>query len=167
MTKSFSKKLHRFVDGIIPNQNIYLNKNKVKNFLVFILVLAVSLLIWPKIVKIIQANFGAKIQFTADAKIDLSGIDSTLYALKDSECDSLTLGDPDFKTLKVDIPNLSSFTLGTADHNILKLTPSGGMVSLTASSDYFSSGYVSQWTETSKTSNLSVDHLVGVFKTHS
>lgn len=94
----------------------------------------------------LKASPSAQVQFTADTKIDLSGIgDTSLYALKNSECDSLTVGDPDLKTLKVDIPSSSSFALGTADHNVLKLTPSGGTVTLIFNSDYFSSGYVSQW----------------------
>ena len=116
----------------------------------------------------VKANLSAKVQFTADTEIILTGLDTNLYVLGDpvspSECDSLTIGDPDSKTLKVDIPDASSFTLKTAANNVLRLTPAGGTVSLTFSSAYFSSGYVSQWTEQSTISNLEVSHLVGVPK---
>jgi len=107
----------------------------------------------------VKANPSAKVQFTANAIIDLTGLDTTLYALSGSECDSLTVSGP---TLSVDIPSGSSFTLGTASQNVLRLTPSGGKVTLTFSSNYFSSGYVSQWTASSLIADTKVNFLVGV-----
>ena len=109
----------------------------------------------------IKANPSARVRFTADTIIDLSSLDTTLYALSGSECDLLTIND---SLLTVDIPETSSFTLATALNNVLRLTPSGGTVSLIFSSSYFHLGYVSQWQEASSTSDLKVDHLVGVSK---
>jgi hypothetical protein len=108
----------------------------------------------------VKANSSAKVQFTTDTTLSLSGIsDGDLYIAQDSECDSLSVSG---STLTVDIPNASTFTLGTATHNVLRLTPSGGTVTLTFSSNYFSSGYASQWTAGSSVTSAQVSFLVGV-----
>jgi peptidoglycan hydrolase-like protein with peptidoglycan-binding domain len=103
--------------------------------------------------------FAADVQFAEDTKLDLSGLSTTLYAKANSECDSLTVSG---STLTVDVPAGSTFTLGTASYLVLGLTPSGGTVTLTFDSGYFSSGYVSQWTASSGVTSASVSFSVGV-----
>ncbi len=121
-------------------------------FLCFGAVLGISVLV--------KANPSAKVQFTADTILSLSGIsDGDLYIAQDSECDSLTVSG---STLTVDVPDASIFTLKTAAHRVLRLTPSGGTVTLTFDSGYLSSGYVSQWTASSSVTNAQVSFLVGV-----
>jgi len=104
-----------------------------------------------------QSTLAANVQFTSNSIIDLSGLSTTLYALSDSECDSLTVNS---STLTVNIPSGSTFTLGTASHNVLRLIPSGGNVVLTLDSSNISNGYVSQWTVNSS-SSPTVSFLVG------
>lgn len=110
-----------------------------------------------------EANPDAKVQFTQDTEIDLSGLDTALYALKDSECDSLSVSG---STLTVEIPDGSTFILGASDHKVLGLTPSGGTITLIFDSADFFSGYISQWQEENAVSNLKVSYLIGVSKTN-
>jgi len=132
------------------------NKFVVKKLLVIFC--CFCLVIVFNFVHLAQANPSAQIQFTADTIIDLSGLDTTLYALEDSECDSISVSGT---SLTVDIPSASAFTLATASNNVLRLTPSGGSLTLVFDSANFSSGYVSQWTEQSATAGLETAHLVG------
>ena len=98
----------------------------------------------------------AQIQFIEDAELDLSGLSSTLYTKSGSECDSLTVSG---STLNADVPEGSSFTLGTSNHNVLKLTPSGGTASLTFNTGYLSaSSYLSQWTVGSSIGSTQVSY---------
>jgi hypothetical protein len=119
-------------------------------FICFVIVIISTLLIG-------NADSGAKIQFTADTIIDLSGTDTTLYALTGSEADSITVSG---STLTADIPAGSYFTLGTGNNTVLETTPSGNAATLTFATIYLSSGYVSQWTVSS--SGTGVSFLVGV-----
>ena len=93
-----------------------------------------------------KADSGAKIQFTADTIVSLTGItDGDLYIASNSECDSLSVSG---STLTIgDIPADSDFILKTSAHNnALKITPSGGVLDLTFDSVYLSSGRITQWT---------------------
>lgn len=109
----------------------------------------------------VKASPDAKVQFTQDTEIDLSGLDTILYALKDSECDSISVSG---SVLTVEISGGSAFTLGTSDHKVLGLTPSGGSITLIFDSADFSSGYISQWQEEIAASDLEVSYLIGVPK---
>ncbi len=131
-------------------------ENKYKDFLAVFICLFIVIISSFLIGK---ADSGAKVQFTADAIISLSGADITLYALTGSEADSITVSG---STLTVDIPNNSSFTIGTTNYKVLKITPSGNAVSLIFDTVYLSSGYVSQWTVSSSATNAGVSFLVGV-----
>ena len=104
-----------------------------------------------------NADSGPKLQFTANTIIDLSGTDTTLYALTGSEADSITVSG---STLTVEIPAGSYFTLGTGNNTVLKTTPSGNAATLTFNTIYLSSGYVSQWIISG--SGTGVSFLVGV-----
>ena len=107
-----------------------------------------------------KANPGAKIQFTTDIIISLSGIsDGDLYIAQNSECDSLSVSG---STLTIgDISAGSSFTLKTSSHNnALKITPSGGVLDLTFDSGNLSSGNIIQWTLNTST-ETTVAHIVG------
>ncbi len=104
-------------------------------------------------------GLAASVQFTEDTVLSLSGLSTTLYAKSGSKCDSLTVSG---STLTVDVPAGSSFTLKTASHDVLALTPSGGSVVLTFNTAYFAGGYVSQWTASSSVSSASVIFSVGV-----
>jgi len=66
----------------------------------------------------IKANPGAKVQFTADTIVSLSGItDGDLYIAQNSECDSLNVSG---STLTVnDILAGSDFILKTSSHTTL------------------------------------------------
>ena len=93
-----------------------------------------------------KADSGAKIQFTADTIISLSGItDGDLYIASNSECDSLSVSG---STLTIgDIPADSDLILKTSSHNnALKITPSSGVLDLTFESENLSSGNITQWT---------------------
>jgi len=93
-----------------------------------------------------KADSGAKIQFTADTIISLTGItDGDLYIASNSECDSLSVSG---STLTIgDIPAGSDLILKTSSHNnALKITPSGGALDLTFESGNLSSGNITQWT---------------------
>ena len=94
----------------------------------------------------IKANSGAKIQFTSDTIVSLTGItDGDLYIANNSECDSLSVSG---STLTVnDIPAGSYFILKTSQHNnALKITPSGGVLDLTFNSAHLSLGRITRWT---------------------
>ena len=103
--------------------------------------------------------FAADVEFTEDTVLDLSGLPTILYAKATSKCDSLTVSG---STLTVDVPSGSNFTLKTTTHDVLGLTPSGGTVTLTFNTAYFSSGYVNQWTVSSAVTSTSASFSVGV-----
>ena len=108
----------------------------------------------------IKANPGAKIQFTLDTIVSLTGIsDGDLYAAQNSECDLLSVSG---STLTVgDIPDGSSFILKTSTHNnALKITPSGGVLDLTFDSGNLSSGNITQWILNAD-SGTTVAHIIG------
>jgi len=93
-----------------------------------------------------KADSGAKIQFTADTIVSLTGItDGDLYIASNSECDSLSVSG---STLTIgDIPTGSDLILKTSSHNnALKIIPSGGVLDLTFESGHLSSGNITQWT---------------------
>lgn len=103
----------------------------------------------------------ADISFTANTELSLTGLATTLYALSGSEADTLTV---DGSTLTVDIPANSSFTLGAGStiHNVLRITPTGGTVTLTfEAANLTAGGYATQWTLGSSTAT-SWAILVGV-----
>lgn len=129
-------------------------KNKRKDFLAVFICLFVVIITTLLISK---ADSGAKVQFTSDATINLSGADTTLYALTGSEADSIAVSG---STLTVEIPANSYFTIGTGSNTVLKTNPSGNSTTLTFDTIYLSSGYVSQWTVSS--SGTGVSFLVGV-----
>jgi len=106
---------------------------------------------------LLPSAFAANVQFTSNSIIDLTGLSTTLYALSGSECDSLTVNG---STLTVDIPSASTFTLGTASHNVLGLTPSGGTITLTFDSSHFADGYINQWTEASSDPTATITHTI-------
>jgi len=121
--------------------------------------LIVTLLLLPLTV------LAANVQFTADSIVEFSpSVTPTLYILSGSEADQFTISG---STLTVDIPDSSTFTLGTTSYKVLRLTPSGGTISLTFNSDYYSSGYASQWTLGSSTSNTQVSILIGASQPNS
>jgi len=88
----------------------------------------------------------ANVTFIADTQLNISGAPTTLYINTGSECDSL---DVSTSTLTADIPAGSTFTLKTATYTVLALTPTGGTVTLDFNTNYFSTGYISQWTASS------------------
>lgn len=110
----------------------------------------------------VQASPGT-VEFTADVILDLDpDLDVTTYIASGSKADSLTISGANLNVYGIwaGIP----FLLKTAVHKVLQLTPSGGTADLTFSSTYVSSGYVSQWSETS---SVSVVHIVGVLDANS
>ncbi|MHA1289725.1 MAG: hypothetical protein ACTSPB_20265, partial [Candidatus Thorarchaeota archaeon] len=108
----------------------------------------------------VEAESSAKVRFTANTEVDLSGLSTTLYILSGSEADSITVSG---SILSADIPSGSSFSLGTSGHTVLSLTPSGGTASLTFNTGFLSSsGYLSQWTVSSNVSATEVSFTVGV-----
>ena len=108
-----------------------------------------------------EANPAGNVQFTSDTIIDLTGNPQTLYTESGSECDLLQVSG---STLTATIGDAQNFTLKTATYKVLKLTPSGGSLTLTFDSANFSTGYISQWTEESATPGLTTAHIVGVPK---
>jgi len=135
--------------------------SKIKNFPINIPAILICLvLVFISSVFLIKASSGAKVQFTADTIVSLSGItDGDLYIANTSECDSLSVSG---STLTVnDIPAGSSFILKTSSHNnALKITPSGGVLDLTFVSGNLSSGNIIQWTLNAST-GTTVAHIVG------
>ena len=129
---------------------------KKMNYIVAILSIVFVLIFGTFLVK---AQPVPNVQFTADTIIDLSGLNATLYALYKSAADSLIVNG---STLTVEIPDGSTFNLGTASYKVLGLSPRGGTIFLIFDSANFSSGYASQWTEFSSISNLQVSHSVEV-----
>jgi hypothetical protein len=104
----------------------------------------------------VQASPGT-VEFTSDVELDLTGLDTTIYIASGSKADSLTISGTDLNVYGIWAG--TAFLLKTATYKILQLIPSGGTANLTFSSSYVSSGYVSQWAETS---SVSVVHIVGV-----
>ena len=102
--------------------------------------------------------FAADVEFTEDTVLDLSGLPTILYAKATSKCDSLTVSP---STLNVDVLSGDNFTLKTT-YDVLGLTPSGGTVTLTFDTAYFSSGYVNQWTVSSAVTSASASFSVAV-----
>ena len=133
-------------------------KNKYKDLLAVFICLFVVI---TSTLLISKADSGAKVQFTSNATISLSGADTTLSALSGSEADSITVSG---STLTVDIPTGSYFTIGTDSNTVLKTAPSGDSASLAFDTIYLSSGYVSQWTVSG--SGTGVSFLVGVPETN-
>jgi len=135
--------------------------SKIKNFPINIPAILICLvLVFISSVFLIKAGSGAKVQFTADTIVSLSGItDGDLYIANTSECDSLSVSG---STLTVnDIPAGSSFILKTSSHNnALKITPSGGVLDLSFDSSNLSSGNITQWTLTGS-SPVQATHIVG------
>lgn len=111
---------------------------------------------------LIKADSDAKVQFTADTILSLTGItDGDLYIANTSECDELNISG---STLTVsDIPAGSDFILKTSSHNnALKLTPSDGAIGLTFTSSHLSSGNITQWALNSSVANATVNIIAGV-----
>ncbi len=137
-------------------------KKSIKNISINILAILLCLfVVFGFYAFLIKADPGAKIQFTADAIVSLSGIsDGDLYIAQNSECDSLSVSG---LTLTVgDIPDGSSFILKTSQHsNALKITPSNGVLNLIFDSGNLSSGNITQWTLTASAS-VTAAHIVGV-----
>jgi len=135
--------------------------SKLKNFPInFPAILICLILVLISSVFLIKAGSRAKVQFTADTIVSLSGItDGDLYIANTSECDSLSVSG---STLTVnDIPAGSSFILKTSSHNnALKITPSGGVLDLSFDSSNLSSGNITQWTLTGS-SPVQATHIVG------
>jgi len=108
----------------------------------------------------VEANPGI-VMFTDDTILDLTGLSETVYIASSTDCGSLTVSATDLDA--TGIADGTSFLLKTTGHKVLQLTPSGGTADLNFSSNYFSSGYVYQWSETSL---VSVAHIVGVALTN-
>lgn len=108
-----------------------------------------------------SAIFSANVQFIADAIIDLTGIDTTLYVVANSEYDLLAV---DGSVLTVEIPDLTTdgFALKTGSNQVLHITPSGGVATLIFDGGYFSGGYLTRWTLSSDTADLQIGHIIGV-----
>ena len=100
----------------------------------------------------------ANVEFTADTKLDFTNVPATVYVKSGSKCDSLTVSP---STLNVDVLSGDNFTLKTT-YDVLGLTPSGGTVTLTFNTAYFSSGYVNQWTVSSAVTSASASFSVAV-----
>ncbi len=127
---------------------------------IFVVILCLSF-VFSFYIFFVKANPGAKIQFTADMIVSLSGItNGNLYIAQNSEADSLSVSS---SILTVsDIPVASSFILKTSQHNnALKIIPSGGVLNLAFTSSNLSSGNITQWTLTAS-SGTTVSHIVGV-----
>ena len=144
------------------NLKLVLNKNNKKLLTINLLAILLCFGIAFGFSVLVKANPDAKVQFTADTILSLSGIsDGDLYIANTSECDSLTVSG---SALTVsDIPAGSSFILKTSDHNnALKLTPSGGTLGLTFVSSNLatSTGTISQWT-LDGSGSTNVAHIVG------
>jgi len=160
---------YRPVDSIIPPDKIHLvwpeqrkPKPHKKKFPLqdFLAVLICLLVVLNSCFFLVEAESSAKVRFTANTEVDLSGLSAALYILSGSECDQLTVSG---STLTSDIPSGSSFSLGTSGHTVLSLTPSGGTASLTFNSGFLSSsGYLSQWTVGSSVASTKVSFTVGV-----
>ena len=108
-----------------------------------------------------KAEPAGNVQFTADTIIELTGNPATLYSESASECDSLEVSGA---TLTSTIGDAQNFTLKTASYKVLKLTPSGGSLTLTFDSANFSTSYILQWNEESAIPGLTTAHIVGVSK---
>lgn len=105
----------------------------------------------------------ASVQFTEDAILSLNGIsEGDLYIASTSQCASLAVSGSGLTVS--DIPDGSDFILKTPEYeDALKLTPSGGTVSLTFESAHLDTltGTISQWTLTGS-GTTRVIHTVGV-----
>ena len=100
----------------------------------------------------IKVNPDSQVQFTSNVIVSLSGIpDGSLYIASSSECTSFAATGT---TLTVNgIPDGSSFILKTPQYdNALKITPSGGAVNLSFSSENLNSGVIYKWTLSSSDS---------------
>ena len=127
-------------------------KGKINKFLIALIIVGSLLFLSGQV----QA---AQVQFSQDTQLNLTGLSTALYVKSGSECDSLSVSGT---KLTVNISSASTFTLKTASQDILGLTPAGGSVVLTFNTDYFSSGYISQWTVSSAVTSSQVIFSVGV-----
>jgi peptidoglycan hydrolase-like protein with peptidoglycan-binding domain len=126
----------------------------------FFVVLICFLLVLGFTFFLVNADSAAKVQFTSDVILSLSGIsDGDLYIASSSECTSINV---DGENLNVNgIPDGSSFILKTSERqNGLKLTPSGGTIDLYFSSENLATttGTIFQWALLSSNSpELAID----------
>ena len=97
------------------------------------------------------------VEFTADAELSLTGLDTTTYIASGSKADSLTISGSDLNVYGV--WDGIAFQLKTSTSKVLQLTTSGGTADLVFSSNNVSGGYISQWTITS---SVSVNQIIGV-----
>lgn len=106
----------------------------------------------------------ASVVFTSDASINLSGISpQTLFIRSGSEAGLITLTNNVLTA--TGIPNGSFFNLRTSSHdNTLRLSPSGGTLSLSFNSNNYvsSSNTITQWTLDSPNSGTNVSVILGV-----
>ncbi len=121
------------------------------------LVLAFLLISWLVNPLSVKASPGT-VEFTSDVILNSSGLDTaTYYIASGAKASSLVISGSDL-TVSGALSN-TLFLLKTADHDVLRITPSGGAADLSFSSNYFVFGWISRWSETS---SVSVQHVVGV-----
>ncbi len=106
--------------------------------LVFTVIISIFFIIFP------GTASAANIEFTQDAELNFSSLATSTYVKSGSECDSLITSS---STLTAEIPAGSSFTIGTASLDSLKVTPSNASATLSFSQGNISSdGFIIQWT---------------------
>ncbi len=100
------------------------------------------------------------VEFTADIKLNLTGLQEDIFIAGGSEAASLEVsGNSLVVSGIVADGDPFSWLFKTADHNVLQLTPTGGSANLEFSSEHEESGYINQW---EITTDVNIDFVVGV-----